>query len=600
MTYRISRTRIGRSPARWLPAALVLASAPPALAQQMPPDSTAVCPQGLVSDVFVDNHSVFDLSDSRLNPRFDWAYRLADRMHSATRESVIRRELLFEPGDCYDVERLRDSERLLRDLDFIAGVDIYGVRQADGTIHVIVDTRDEWSLRVSGRWGGAGEQGLTRVEVSEANLLGSGQHVGAFYRRDQGDRGWGARYFTPQLLGTRWDALLEGGRTPVGYLATEAVAYPFVGEVGRWAFLQSLSHSDTYFEYLTPGSERLLRAWYPERRFDASLGGAYRWGRAWGMRTVVGAVLTGSWIAYPAGARYAPGVTDAGPLPPPSPIHRDSIASVRANFLLGQRNVYFVREHGLDTVNGTEDVRLGVESEISLGPSIPALSTDRDFALEYTLFLASRLPGLGLGGANLALQARRNYGGPADRPEWSDVFGQFDGWFYLRPRSGSRSELVAAISAVAGWHDVVPFQLTLGNHTGLRGYPSFVDAGGQRVVATLEHRRYHHWPYPDLFDFGTVEFVDVGKLWAGDAPFGANGPLRADAGIGLRVAFPPGSRQTLRLDVGFPLERSSVPRSLVVTVGIGQLVGVRELRPDPQLLRSIGRQISSSYFNVPR
>ena len=51
------------------------------------------CAEGRISSVFVDNHSVFDLSDPDLNMRFGWAYRLANRLHPATRQSVIRREL---------------------------------------------------------------------------------------------------------------------------------------------------------------------------------------------------------------------------------------------------------------------------------------------------------------------------------------------------------------------------------------------------------------------------------------------------------------------------------------------------------------------------
>src|SRR5690606_30558944 len=117
----------------------------PAGAQEAAPE----CPQGRISAIFIDNHSVFDLSDPDLNRRFDWAYGLANRLHVATREGVIETELLFSEGDCYDIERLRDSERLLRLLPFIADVDIFGVRQPDGTIHVIVDTQDEWSTRVS-------------------------------------------------------------------------------------------------------------------------------------------------------------------------------------------------------------------------------------------------------------------------------------------------------------------------------------------------------------------------------------------------------------------------------------------------------------------
>src|SRR5690606_2437620 len=89
-----------------VPVLLCCAALPGAAAAQ---DAEPACAEGRISSVFVDNHSVFDLSDPDLNMRFAWAYRLANGLHAATRESVIRRELLFEPGDCYQVELLRDS-----------------------------------------------------------------------------------------------------------------------------------------------------------------------------------------------------------------------------------------------------------------------------------------------------------------------------------------------------------------------------------------------------------------------------------------------------------------------------------------------------------
>src|SRR5690606_26866356 len=109
-------------------------------------------------------------------------------------------------------------------------------RQQDGSIHVIVDTQDEWSTRVGIRMGSGGALGLEGVRVQEDNLLGSGQHVAAYYLNDEEEQVYGVTYHTPQLFTTRWDASLDLGRTPVGVRVSEAAVYPFVGEVGRWAF----------------------------------------------------------------------------------------------------------------------------------------------------------------------------------------------------------------------------------------------------------------------------------------------------------------------------------------------------------------------------
>ena len=120
---------------------------------------------------------------------------------------------------------------------------------------MIVDTRDEWSLRVEPEIGGGDRTGLTGVRVGEDNLFGTGTHVSGFYLNDQEEQVYGGSFFTPQFLGSRWDAALDLGRTPVGNLIYESVSYPFVGEVGRWGFRQAAQLHERYFEYVVRGED---------------------------------------------------------------------------------------------------------------------------------------------------------------------------------------------------------------------------------------------------------------------------------------------------------------------------------------------------------
>lgn len=560
------------------------------------------CDEGRITSVFVDNHSVFDLADHGADDRLRWAYRLTNRLHVRTRRSVIRRELLFAEGDCYAPEAMRETERVLRAAPFIADVDVYGIRQPDGSYHVIVDTRDEWSFRLEPQLGGDGGQGLVGMRVSEYNLLGSGRQLSAFYLRHYQEPVYGFSFSTPQLFRTRWDAGVAYARTPVGHSAAQSVTYPFLGEAGRWAFRQELRLDDRSFEFhLRDGDDRLVTVLLPEQRSALDLGFAYRRGER-GRLTFFGGGVAGERVRYPdepirvyAGGGYI----EAGPVADTVGLRGEELSSVRALVMLGQRNIHFVRRRTLDTVHGTEDVRLGAEVEAVVGHTIPGLSTERGISLDFGLFAAAEPVESLFAGLRVAAEMRRTTDRPVDDSEWSDVLAQADAWTYWKPGPESRHTVVASAALTGGWFTRVPYQLTLGGASGLRGYHRHVDPGAHRAVVSLEHRAYLGWPLPQLFDLGSAVFVDAGRVWAGDAPFSDGARFRASAGVGLRAAFPPGSRQTVHVDIAVPLGPGSGWGDVVVRAGVGQPFGPRGARTDGQLRRSSRRGLAASVFNFP-
>ena len=562
------------------------AAAGPVAAQE------AACPDGRISEVVIENGSVFDLNDPARRGRFSWAYRLANSLHIPTRAAVVEREILFRAGDCYDIELLRDSERLLRGFDFIAGADVYGIRQAEGQVQVIVATRDEWSTRVEPRLGSRGTAGFEGIRLVEDNVLGRGRHFSLFYELEDREQVYGTEYRTPHLFGTRWDMGLRYARTEVGQSYRQSLTYPFVGEIGRIAVRQSIERTDRYFELLTASGEddRLEHLLVPVRREHFEVAAAVRSAGRRFQHTVFGAGLAGERIDYPgdlvvADLTRALGDEDRRRVLEGTEVPWIPVSNVRALLLAGQRNVWFIRRRALDTVDAIEDVQLGVDADVTLGPTLPVVSEDRDLSLGLRLFAASEIGEESFAGGQFSFEGRRSYEAIPDLPEWHDVLAEINLWAYLR-EPGSRHTFVASLTGVGGWHGRVPFQLTLGGETGLRGYPRHVDPGGRRIVASLEHRTRLGGPFSDLFDLGSVVFIDGGSIWAGHAPFGTDSPIRGSVGVGLRAAFPPGSRQTFRLDIGFPLARDGGVGDFAITVGVGQAIGRQVGRRDPQLDRS--------------
>jgi hypothetical protein len=265
--------------------------------------------------------------------------------------------------------------------------------------------------------------------------------------------------------------------------------------------------------------------------------------------------------------------------------------------LAGHRVVHFDRRRGLDAVNREEDIRLGWEAELGLGKSVRAFSTDNDLAVQLGVSIAGDLPGGIFAGARGVGEARHDF--DAGRRHWRNLLGQADLWAYWRPGAESRYTWVLSAAAESGFRTRVPFQLTLGSRSGLRGFARHVAVGERRVVGSLEHRAFLGWPFPRLFDLGSVAFVDVGRIWAGGDPYALPAPLFASAGAGLRLAFPPGSRRTYRMDVAIPVAPDLRPGSVEVSFGIGQAVGRGAAEDDSQLRRSARRALSTSVLTFP-
>jgi len=243
-----------------LPLLLALVAVP-AVAQDPPvPAPADTCTTGRIGYVYIDNASIFDINDPDIDKRFLKAYRLANALHIRTKTWVIRRELLFGPGTCFDRFLLDETERLLRANSYLSEVDIYEISQADGTYNVVVDTRDEWSTRVDVRLNTSSGLSVDGVRVSEDNLFGTGQSLGVFYVSRDVTRDYGISYFAPQLLGTRWDLTSAVGKTRAGTLVHQEVAYPFVGEVSHWAGRQSFRRDEQFFDYIATDDPTLRGA----------------------------------------------------------------------------------------------------------------------------------------------------------------------------------------------------------------------------------------------------------------------------------------------------------------------------------------------------
>jgi hypothetical protein len=573
-----------------LVSAAITGSTPQGLRSQVT-DIPTVCESGRISNIFVDNRSVFDIVDGH---PLGWVYRLANTLHIDTNEGFILREILFSEGDCLDPLLLEESSRILESYPFITTADVYPIAQSDGTYHVVVDTQDRWTTQFD--LGVSFDQGLQldRVNLTEANLLGRGMRAQVFVRRRREERDRGFRLQEPRLFGTRTDANFGWGRTRGGDFLEQGINYPFVGEVGRFALRQVYDRRDQVFTYSAADNEDFTNVLLPYRGEWAEISIAGRLGQP-GSWTLLGVGMTREIIEF----REVPGELevaidgDFGNTIAASTAVHDMVASqtrsrstTRLNFMIGQRNVRFARVRGLDALDGELNVQLGTDLGLTIGRSIDLLSVDGvpspDDLFGRVRLFAGHDPGTSFVFARFAAEGRRLRNGE-DR--WRDLIGEVDLYSYLRTERIPGQTLFVRVSAAGGWSVESPFQLTLGGRDAVRGFREEHAPGARRMLLTVEDRIFFRWPWPDLLDLGLTLFADVGRVWSGDVPYGVDSGWRGALGLGLRYAAPAGSRMGGRIDLAFPLGATAAHHP-VFRITLFELLGIGPGFSDAQLERT--------------
>ena len=603
-TGKVMRALAGVSSSRRLRRGVRATLAVAALLPALPAAAQPVCADGRIAFVFIDTRAIFDADDPALDMRVQWAYRAANALHFDTRETTVRRELLFTPGDCYDAFLLAESERLLRNLGVFARVDVFGVPQPDGSWHVIVATRDEWSTQLDVKVRFDNGIGIEGARLFETNLMGRARTLGVFYYEREVTRDYGLVYATPHLFRSRWDGMLGIGRTRAGNFVRSELAYPFLGEVGQYAGRLSWRRDQQFFDYVLRDDDALISPHVlmpvKDEFIDASM--VRRFGER-GSTLLLGAALTLEELDYPGVVEVAPegnfdDRVEADPAQKAAVLPQQQLRDqLRASLLVGHQNIVWVKRRGYDSMRGEQDVRIGSEVGLVVGRTLSAHDDDHDTFLGGTGYA-----GFSALGGFMVLRARSDarwdIASPGDPGHWEDVFLDAELLAYFRRPTLPRHTLVVRWNAAGAWNTTTPFQLTLGGERALRGYDQERFPGGNRVVLSLEDRIYLGWPWPDLFDTGLTLFADVGRIWPGDAPFGADSGWRSSAGIGIRSSFPEGGRTTYRLDLAWPVGAGTQLKDLRIRISVGEILGMAQREVDPQIARSRAESIGGRLFDV--
>jgi hypothetical protein len=476
--------------------------------------------------------------------------------HVTTREGSIRNELMFAEGTTWDQRRADESARRLRDPVSTSLVAIVPVVGAEGTVDVLVVTRDVWSLRMNSNYEFQEKQiTLLAVALSENNLFGRRKLLAATFRMDQGSYTIGPLYIDKNMFGRHLDLRGRGGpvfnrqsRELEGSESTVELGRPLWSLDTEWGAGIAWSHRYAIERSFVGTALRTYDA--PETPEDDLLPYEYQQRKLALSATVVRGF--GDAIEHQVRAGYQLTVVRPTLLDdfPADPVLRESFItnvmprSERISALFAGWKIFEPRYRNyqnLQTFELAEDTRLGPEAEVTVSTALRPLGSEASFVrLSGNAAWTGSWGGDGLWRASVAATTRLEDGEAIDNVA--------EAVLRLATPSIELGRLASQLKLATLFNDTQNEFYTVGGDNGLRGYPIGFFQGDRRALWQTELRSR---PVPVLFTrVGLLLFHDVG----GAAASFRSMKLHHDAGIGLRALVPQLNPDVFRFDLAVALD----------------------------------------------
>jgi hypothetical protein len=461
-----------------------------------------------------------------------WPYRAARTLHICTRESTVRKFLLFHRGDPLDRELLAETERRLRAQKYLKRASVRTLAARGDTVDVLVTTQDTWTteprLAIS-RSGGVTTFGTS---ILERNLLGSGRTLRFSYDDDVDRIRRSFEFEDPHFLYPYVNASVLHAFNSDGHEDLLSLVRPFPSAAAPWGAGITYEH--------TLLTDRIYADGRPVSYFRAK-------------HRAVSGELAAALAASSTGARrLAAGfrvIRDR--FRPLDPTLSPRIPADRTfSYLTLRVETRRVRVATLNYLN--RDARY---EDLDLGPRVSVLGgiSPRFLDAPGTTGLVEVNASAGAGSLRGALVTgelawSRRVGAPAKNSllqlQLRGVH-RFGGRFH--------QTLVSRLRVDAGWDLDPDLQFFADGDAGLRAYTFRGFEGDKRVILNLEDRLFLGRELLQLVAPGAALFADLGTA----APPGRDlawRDVKADVGFGLRLALARASEHDiLRIDLAFPL-----------------------------------------------
>ncbi|MGZ7079793.1 MAG: hypothetical protein ACXVJT_10305, partial [Thermoanaerobaculia bacterium] len=396
-------------------------------------------------------------------------YRVANALHPETRDSVIRKFLLFREGDEYRPERLAESERNLRALHFLKSANITASEPHDGVVDVIVTTQDSWSIAPETQAGMKGGQSTYGVNVTDTNVLGRGKEMSVSWDKTIDRTRAGFDYQDPAINSSQWNTHVAYGHNSDGYDHRLQLRRPFFSFATPWSAELSFQGFRQHDRLYT---DSFITSEFVQKH--TQMVAAY--GRALGASDLVANRMT-------AGLRLLDDTFVSGTLHPDAALpgeRRYRYAFVRFEHADND----FLKLNFVNKDLRYEDFNLGLQyaAEAGVSPRAFGVATNSSF-VGMNATKGVRIGERSFLLPSLTLESRFD-GGPQNSIATGGLL------FVRRLESRYPQATLARVAVNAGWRVDRNVQFFADGLTGLRAYRVHSFDGTRTFVLNLEHRLY--------------------------------------------------------------------------------------------------------------
>lgn len=464
---------------------------------------------------------------------FSPAYRLANRLHVRTRPGTVRSQLLFAPGEPWRAERVLETTRLLRDLEYLEPERVSS-RAVGDSVDIEVITRDQWTTHPELNLERGGGQTFGAIGFTERNLLGLGVGLSFAVRNEPAGHSHSLDLKARRVFATPLEATFHAGTGSAGVTNAFSLREPFrsLDDTRSWGVSARRATTDQLLFY-----KGKVAARFPFESVQYSV----EYGV--GERQPSGLVRRATLGLHVLDRHYGVTVPEPG-APAVFPGARERLDLHYVSGRVTWWQPHFIERRGVEMFDPIEDFDVGPLLSVETGLALRTFGSTADEGLVRMRLDAGReTRRFGFGWFRSRFTTRLRGG------VLREAIGHFDARWIQQPRTDLT--FVAAAMGEASQNAPREQQVVVGGLNGLRAYGVQALAGTQVLRLNAETRWVALRDVWDLASFGGAVFVDAARAWS---PVGDREPWHHDAGFGLRLAFPHASlHQVMRFDVAFPL-----------------------------------------------